>query len=170
MAETTFRLRVWTRYFESVAAVWAHKSAPERLAEDLRPWLRLRFAAEDERTLHAALLAGEPARAVGRLVPPGVAWPVDLVRAEPPLFFEDHSDNVLFSRFEHRHILEEAPDGCRYVDDVIFMPRGPSTKLSAIALKWVFIHRHRVAARRLRPDVRTVGTAVLRVLIEEDED
>lgn len=170
MAVTTFRLRVWTRYFESVDSVWAHKTTPSRLQEELRPWARLVLSEHDSQALQAALQAGQPATASARLVPPGVSWPIQLVSADAPRRYEDHSQNALFSRFEHRHELEETPDGCRYIDDVIFTPRGPSSKLSALSLKWLFTHRHRVAARHLRADRRTVGTAVLRVLIEADQD
>lgn len=168
MAATTFRLRVWTRYFESVDSVWAHKTTPARLQEELWPWTHLWLSAQDGQALQAALQTGEPVTADARLVPPGIAWPLRLVSADAPHRFEDHSDNALFSRFEHQHLLEETPDGCRYIDDVIFRPRGPSSKLSALSLKWLFTHRHRVAARHLRADRRTIGTAMLRVLLEED--
>ena len=168
MGETTFRLRVWTRYSEPVAAVWAHKTTPARLAAELRPWAALRLSQGDQQTLQAAVLEGHSAAVGAWLVPPGIRWPLQLVSSVPGECFEDHSENVLFSRFEHRHVFQPTDEGCRYIDDVIFTPRGPSAKLVALSTKWLFVHRHRVAARHLQPDRKTVGTAVLRVLIEEE--
>jgi ligand-binding SRPBCC domain-containing protein len=170
MAETTFKLRVWTRYFTSVEEVWAHKTTPAHLLAELPYWARPALSAKDIDTLREAILHNRPAEVSARVGLLKLSWPIRLVHSAPPLLFEDHSENRMFSRFEHRHQLEEAPDGCRYIDQVTFTPRGPSAKLSALSLKWVFERRHRVAARHLPADQRTIGTAVLRVLIEEDDD
>ena len=168
MAATAFRLRVWTRYFTTPAAVWAYKTDPERIQAELRPWLSLRLADPD--ALRAALTAGQTAlETTARLTPPGIAWPLQIQLVTPGACFEDRSENALFSRFEHRHTVEETPDGSRYIDDVVFQPRLPAAKLAAILTQRLFVHRHRVAAQHLPADARTVGTSILRVLIEEQE-
>jgi hypothetical protein len=48
--------------------------------------------------------------------------------------------------------------------------RSPLQKLSAIATQRVFQHRHAVAAKRLPTDPQATGVAVLRVLVEGEED
>ena len=136
MAETTFQLRVWTRYFTSMDDVWAYKTTPALLLAELPRWARPVLSGADRDTLQEAVLSGRPAEVRGRIGILPLAWPIRLVRSEPPLLFEDHSENRLFSRFEHRHQLQASPDGCRYIDQIIFTPRGPSAKLSALSLKW----------------------------------
>lgn len=74
-----------------------------------------------------------------------------------------------FSSFEHRHELEETPDGSRYVDHVVFRPSGPAQKMVAIATQRAFQQRHRAAAARLPADQRTIAVAVLRV-VERDHE
>ena len=168
MASTTFRLRVWTRYFSPVDAVWAVKTDPACLAAELRPWLMLSTADTDG--LVEAVRAGRPLQTTARLLPVAISWPINLVESVPGQRFTDTSVNALFSRFEHQHIFEPTPDGCRYIDDVVFTPTLPTSKLTAILTRRLFVHRHRVASERLSPDARTVGTSVLRVLLEEEDD
>lgn len=168
MGATTFRLRVWTRYFSSPEEVWAVKTDPACLAAEFRPWLS--FSVDDPDGLLAAVRSGGSAEAQARLLPLGIRWPISLTGSTPGEQFADTSTNALFSRFEHSHIFQPTPDGCRYIDDVVFTPALPANKLTAILTRRLFVHRHRIAAGRLPADQRTIGTSVLRVLLEEDED
>jgi ligand-binding SRPBCC domain-containing protein len=167
MGSTTFRLRVWTRYFSTVEEVWAVKTDPACVAAEFRPWLHFTSDSADE--LVAAVRGGGSTTASARLLPLGVRWPIHLTGSTPGEQFSDTSVNALFSRFEHTHVFEPTPDGCRYIDDVVFTPALPAAKLTAILTRRLFVHRHRVASQRLSPDDRTIGTSVLRVLLEEEE-
>lgn len=167
MPRTTFHLRVWTRYFASVEQVWAFKTDPRRLAEEFRPYLI--FLLRDTDALRRAW-HGEPGEVRARLLPLGVCWPLRVEEVDAPHRFRDTSQNRLYARFEHEHIFEPTPDGCRYIDVVTFTPTLPLQKLTAILTRRLFVHRHRVAARHLPADARTVGTSVLRVsLVDEPE-
>ncbi|MDG1484407.1 MAG: hypothetical protein P8R54_32755 [Myxococcota bacterium] len=168
MGATTFRLRVWTRYFSSPEQVWAVKTDPACLAAEFRPWLS--FSVDDPEGLFSTIRSGGSAETHARLLPLGIRWPISLTCSAPGAEYADTSENVLFSRFEHTHVFQPTPDGCRYVDDVIFTPALPANKLTAILTRRLFVHRHRIAAGRLMADERTIGTSVLRVLLEEDED
>ncbi|MEL6343935.1 MAG: hypothetical protein AAFV53_12450 [Myxococcota bacterium] len=168
MASTTFRLRVWTRFLAPRADVWVLKTDPRRLVEEFLPYA-LFLSIDGGATVRGAR-EGLTGKTTGILLPPGLPWPIDLIRSEPERVYVDHSKNLLYSRFEHQHLFEETPDGCRYIDDVIFQPALPFRKLSAVLTERMFIHRHQVAARHLPVDVRTVGTSVLRVLIEEERE
>jgi len=168
MSKTTFRLRTWTRFFAPVEAVWQLKTSPADNRAEFRPWFH--FHISNAAGLFAAIQAGQTPSAQAWMIPPGIAWPLTVVRNEPGVLFEDHSQNMLYSRFEHQHLFQQTPDGCRYIDDVIFTPRLPTAKLAAIVTQHLFIHRHRVAARSLDADTRTVGTSVLRVYIEGEAE
>lgn len=171
MAETTFHLRVWTRFFDPVERVWAVKTDPDVMRSEFPPFFA--FDVRDPDALRAAFEAGQPVEVAGRfgtrmLGPARLPWPVRLEAVEPLRRFRDTSDNAMFKRFEHEHVFQETVDGTRYIDAVTFTPRLPAAKATAILLQRVFIHRHRVAARHLQPDARTVGTSVLRVLGEDE--
>lgn len=168
MAATTFRLRVWTRYYSPVAEVWAVKTDPACIAAELRPYLQLSVGDAD--ALSDAVRAGQTLHTDARLLPLGVSWPIELVESTPGESFKSLSSNSLFSRFEYTHTFQPNDEGCRYIDDVVFTPALPTAKMIAILTRRLFVHRHRVAAQRLPADARTVGTSVLRVLLEEDED
>lgn len=168
MPPTAFHLRVWTRFYAPVERVWAMKTDPAALAEEFRPFAR--FAVDDPEDVARALRGEVPVEVQARIlpggVPPGIAWPLRIEAVEPGRRYRDTSENVLFSRYEHEHLFEETPDGCRYVDAVTFVPRNPAQKASAILTRRLFIHRHRVAARRLPTDPQATGVAMLRVLVE----
>ncbi|MFT5685522.1 MAG: ligand-binding SRPBCC domain-containing protein [Myxococcota bacterium] len=166
MGTTTFRLRVWTRYFSPPEKVWAVKTDPDCLAAELRPWLR--FSVSDADGLLAAVRSGDSAESEARLL--GIRWPIHLTGSTPGEQYADTSTNALFSRFEHTHVFEPTPDGCRYIDDVVFTPALPANKLTAILTRRLFVHRHRVVAQRLPADLKTIGTSILRVLLEEEAD
>ena len=162
---TTFRLRVWTRFFASVEEVWALKTDGDHLRSEF-PWFAP-FRVDDEERLRAAFEACEPCEVDGRFGPAGLSWPLRLEAVERCVRYRDTSENVLYSRFEHEHLFEAASDGCRYIDEVTFTPNGPAQKAVALSTLWVFRHRHRVTARKLPADTRTVGTGILRVLVED---
>jgi len=155
----TWRLRVWTRFLAPAQDVWAYKTSLVGLRTELSP---LRLVIADPQGMERALAQGRPGHFQARLVPPGVAWPIDLVEVEPGRLFADHSDNALFSRFEHRHLVEPTPDGARYVDDLLLSPRGPLRGAILSLTVRLFQHRHRRAARDLPHDPRVCGITVLR--------
>jgi ligand-binding SRPBCC domain-containing protein len=171
MAETTFHLRVWTRFFDPLERVWAVKTDPDVMRAEFPPGFS--FDVDDPAALKRAFDAAEAVTVSGRfgalLLGPGrLPWPVRLEAVEPLRRYRDTSENALFTRFEHEHLFQETVDGTRYIDAVTFTPRLPAAKATAILMQRVFAHRHRVAARHLQPDTRTVGTAVLRVLGDDE--
>ncbi|MDP2315055.1 MAG: hypothetical protein Q8P41_19300 [Pseudomonadota bacterium] len=166
---TTFHLRVWTRFLASPADVWALKTDPATMKAELRPWLT--FCVPDGAALTRALEGDAPADLansvrLGQVLP--LAWPTRVESAVPRQSYRGITKSALFNRFEHDHIFEPTPDGCRYVDSVTFSSTAPAQKLVAIALQRLFQHRHAVAAKRLPTDPQATAVAVLRVLVEED--
>ncbi len=165
---TTFQLRAWTRFRASPEQVWALKTDPQKLGEEFRPWLQ--FSADPE-ALSRALAGAVPASIEGRLrflgLPPGIAWPIEMREAEPPRRYTDASENSLYRRFEHTHLVESTTDGARYLDHVVFEPSF-FPKLVGILTERIFVHRHRVAARSLEADPQVTGVTVLRVLAEDE--
>lgn len=164
---TTFRLRVWTRFLAPVAEVWRIKTEGPSLRGEFPAWLP--FRVDDEAALERAFSACEPCEVRGSLGL-GIPWPLRLEAVEPGVRYRDSSQNALYRRFEHEHIFEPTRDGCRYIDDVIFEPALPAAKALALSTLWLFQGRHRRAARLLPVDPQSVGTGVLRVLVEELED
>jgi ligand-binding SRPBCC domain-containing protein len=167
---TTFHLRVWTRFLAPVADVWAQKTDPAAISAEFAPWASVRFA--DEAALKRALAGQVPAEIAGTIrlfgSPVGVSWPTTLSAIEPGRSFRDSSRNSLYSRWEHEHLFEATPDGCRYIDVVTFVPNGPFQKAAAIATRRLFVHRHTVAARQLPADKQATGVGVLRVMVEAE--
>ena len=154
---TRWRLRVWTRFFETPERVWAQKTDLDAIQAEFPAWMPFSI------TNGEGLLQGEPA--VARL---GLMkWPIRVTSHVPGERFVDESDNALFAEFVHEHRVERTSDGCRYIDDVQFVPRLAS-KATALALQRVFILRHTRAAKTLEVDARTVGTAVLRSEPQDD--
>lgn len=170
MSTTTFRLRVWTRFYAPPERVWELKTDPAALSGEFPLWMAVSFG--DGAAFRSALMKGAGAELSGRVGP--IPWPSKIEAVEAGHRFRESSTNAIFSRYEHEHLVEETPDGARYIDDIVFTPRTGLNKLTAIALQRTFQHRHRMSAIRLPADTRTVGTAVLRVLVEEltptDED
>lgn len=163
---TTFHLRVWTRFLAPVKEVWAIKTDMKALSEEFEPWCTFRAAGEVPADPFVG--PGQFQARFGVLGLPILPWPIDLKEVVPQERFVDHSQNALYSRFEHQHLFEETPDGCRYIDAVTFVPTLPAQKLSAILTQRVFRHRHQVAARRLPTDPQVTGISVLRVLVEAE--
>lgn len=166
---TTFQLRVWTRFFASPDEVWALKTDPAALADEFRPYFRFSADAEAMRRAFAgALPADIQAKLRPMGLPIGLSWPVHLSEATRPETYTDSSENKLYSRFSHQHRIELTPDGCRYIDHVVFRPRLLS-KPVALLTERLFKHRHRVSGARLDSDPQATGVSVLRVLVEEEE-
>ena len=157
MGATTFRLRVWTRYFSPIDEVWAVKTDPACMTAELRPYFQL--SVDDADALREAVRGGRSLRTDARLLPFGLGWPIELVESVPGESFKDTSSNAIFSRYEHSHIFQSTVDGCRYIDDVVFTPSLPASKMTAIITRRLFVHRHRVASERLSADARTVAAA-----------
>jgi ligand-binding SRPBCC domain-containing protein len=158
---TTFHLRVWTRFFETQERVWDVKTDPAQLAKEF-PWgLGISLAKPD--LLARAFSDARPCELPATLGFMRLAWPLRMEAIEPHRRFRDSSENALFSRYEHEHLFESTPDGTRYIDKLIFQPAVPAAKLLAIATRRLFVHRHQVAARHLRADARTIGVSILRV-------
>ncbi len=167
---TTFHLRVWTRFLAPVEAVWALKTDPSAIAAEFRPTMRFCMA---EGGLARALAGPLPADIDARLrvgpFPPGFAWPLRIEAVETHARIRDTSTNALYSRFEHEHLFETTPDGCRFIDALTFVSRAPTQKLFAILTKRMFEQRHRVAALRLPTDPQATAVSVLRVLVEDED-
>lgn len=166
---TTFQLRVWTRFLAPVADVWALKTDPAAIQAEFRPWMA--FCLPEGDALARALAGNVPtdlacSLRLGRVLP--VAWPARVESAVKHQSYRDTSTNKLFSRFEHDHLFEVTPDGCRYVDAVTFTSTAPAQKVFAIATQRLFQHRHTVAAKRLPTDPQATAISVLRVLVEEE--
>lgn len=164
---TTFHLRVWTRFLAPIDEVWKLETDPAEISAGFRPLATFRFS--DEAALARALAGEVPVTVDARFGfgPVGVvAWPSTLDVVEPGKRFRDTSENALFSRWEHEHLFEETPDGCRYVDAVTFTPKLPAQKIMAIATQRMFQRRHRAAAKRLPTDPQATAVGVLRVLVE----
>ena len=168
---TTFHLRIWTRFLAPVEDVWRIKTDPARIDAEFRPYAG--FAMAEDAALARLLASGTPGELkgtfkLGRALP--IAWPVRVEAVVPNVSFRDTSTNRLFTRFEHDHLFEPTPDGCRYVDAVTFTSTVPLQKVAAITLQRVFQHRHRVAAALLPTDPEATGVAVLRVLVEDEDE
>lgn len=166
---TTFHLRVWSRFLAPVEDVWALKTDPAALQAEFRPWAT--FAIPDGAALTRALGGDVPTTLdcslrLGGVLP--VAWPARVESAVAHRSYRDTSTNALYARWEHDHLFEVTPDGCRYVDAVTFTSRAPLQKVFAIATQRLFQHRHAVAAKRLPTDPQATAVAVLRVLVEEE--
>ena len=168
---TTFHLRVWTRFLASAEDVWALKTDPSAIGAEFGPLASFRFT--DPAAVSRALAGEAPVDVPARFGPVGmplIAWPARIEAVEPGKSFRDTSTNALFSRWEHDHLVEATPDGCRYIDAITFVSTTPTQKLTAIVTQRLFQHRHAVAARRLPTDPQATGVAVLRVLVEQDWD
>lgn len=167
---TTFQLRVWTRFLAPVESVWALKIQPATIQAEFRPLLSLGLPHGDAlgRALAAGAAPADLACSVrfGRVLP--VAWPCRIESVVKLQSYRATSTNALFSRFEHDHLFEATPDGCRYIDAVTFTSTVPAQKVFAIATQRLFQHRHTVTARRLPTDPQATAVSVLRVLVEEE--
>lgn len=172
MALTSFRLRVWTRFLAPLDEVWRVKTDPDAISAELQPhFFRI---ADDSRPLLSAVEPPELPVQLGTsfrlygLVP--LAWPTRIEEYEPRRRFTDTCTNALYRHFRHTHLFEETPDGCRYIDDVVFTPALPTQKLAAILTRRTFETRHVNAARLLPSDPQATGVAVLRVEKREGEE
>ncbi|MCB9779415.1 MAG: hypothetical protein H6742_12685 [Alphaproteobacteria bacterium] len=162
-----WRLRVWTRFHETPDRVWAMKVDPERIRDEFRPWLR--FSLPDD-VLDRGLRGELPVSFDARLTPPGLAWPGRLVAIQDGVSFVDESENRLMAAWRHEHTVEPTGDGCRYIDDVQFSPRGPLPALHvAHATALLFRHRHLRFARGLDHDARATAVIVLREVLDEEQ-
>lgn len=166
---TTFQLRVWTRFLAPLEDVWALKTDPATIQAEFRPWMS--FCLPQGDAFARALGGGVPADLacslrLGRVLP--IAWPARVESVVKQQSFRDTSTNALYSRFEHDHLFEVTPDGCRYIDSVTFTSTSPAQKWFAIATQRAFQHRHTVAAKRLPTDPQATAVAVLRILVEEE--
>lgn len=168
---TTFHLRVWTRFLAPVEDVWALKTDPDAIMAEFRPLHS--FVLKDADAVRRALGGAVPTEIaaslrLGRLIP--IAWPSRVEAAVKGESFRDTSTNALFSRWEHDHVFEVTPDGCRYLDAITFTSTLPAQKATAIVVKRLFEHRHAVAAKRLPTDPEATAVSVLRVLVEAEDE
>ncbi len=163
-----FHLRCWTRFLAPLDQVWQHKTTPETLLDEFRPWLTLE--AEDPDAARR-LLSGEalPGSVQTRLkllgVLPSGHWPLRLEELEHHQRYLDTSENALYAEWHHEHLFEPTSDGVRYIDALTFTPRDglPARGVARLTAR-LFVHRHRRAARRLPSDARATAVAMLREL------
>ncbi len=164
-AQPLWRLRVWTRFFAPPDQVWALKTDPQRLREELSP---LRLVVQDSQGLHEALASGREGSFQARLWPLGLSWPFQVSEIEPGRSFLDCSSNALFHRFEHRHLVEATEEGSRYIDDLLLGPTSPAAATKVDMLRRLFQRRHLRAARHLPHDDRATAVVVLREVLEHE--
>lgn len=160
-----WRLRVWTRFHAPPAEVWRLKTDPAALRRELRP-LALRVA--DPEGLHRALDQGQVGAFAASVAPLGLSWPLEVLEVQPGRFFVERSQNALFHLFEHRHQVEAAADGSRYLDDLLLSPKGPWPLVSVDLVRRFFVRRHRLAARQLPHDPAATAVVVLRQVLEHE--
>lgn len=166
MPITRFHLRVWTRFFASPEEVWRVKTDPATVEAEFLPHrFRLGAPADLSGALEPPVHLDASIAFFG--LPPALRWPSEIVEWVPGERFRDRSENLLFREFDHLHLLEPTPDGCRYVDAVTFTPALPAQKLTAILTRRLFLARHRAAATRLPADPQATAVGVLRVLLED---
>ncbi|RME20850.1 MAG: hypothetical protein D6798_19520 [Deltaproteobacteria bacterium] len=165
-----WRLRVWTRFLAPCEDVWRAKTDAGIAHDEFRPWLD--FRPDDPDGMQRAVVEGRPGRFPARLWPLGIEWVTEIVESVPGVEFVDRSRNRLFSEYEHHHVFEPTTDGCRYIDDVRFVPApGLPSRLVARLTERLFVHRHRRAARHLPHDPQATGVSVLRrVLPDSPQD
>ncbi len=162
-----WRLTVWSRHRASLEEVWARKTEPLDLREELLPWLRI--TVEDVDGLRRALRETGTGTFAGRVTGPlgilGFDWPFEIRGTRPRRWYRDASRNLLLAAFEHEHRLEVTGDGLvRYVDEVTFSPAFGPGRLTGEVLRALFVHRHHRAARVLPVDGAALGRSWLRRL------
>ncbi len=155
MAET-YHLRCWTRIYAPLDQVWALRTAPDGVRQELPSWLQLDGETQPGQggELSLSLPLG-----LGR-----VDWHEQFDAWEPPARWLKHvEDNDVFARWEHEQLFEETSDGCRTVDVVTFQPKGPARAVARAVLE-IFLARHRKLAERVPTDKRATAIAVMRTL------
>ena len=168
-----FHLRCWTRFLAPLEQVWQHKTTPETLLDEFRPWLSLEAEDPDaaQRLLRGENLPGVVQTRLKLLgVLPTGQWPLRLEALELHRRYLDTSENTLYATWHHEHLFEPTADGVRYIDALTFTPReGLPPKWIARLTTRLFVHRHRRAARRLPSDSRATAVAMLRELPEASD-
>ena len=162
-----FHLRCATLFRASPEEVWALKTNWEKMQDEFRPLFQ-GTSSEGEQALAALKQGNLPVNytlsvRLGGLLPIG-HWDVEVSEYEEGRFFVDSSENRVFSAWRHEHRIEPSSLGTRYVDLVDFQPRGRAVHWTAIALRELFLHRHRRAAQHLPTEVRATAIATLRKL------
>lgn len=160
----TWRLRVWTRFLCEPQAVWVHKTDPQVLAREFRPYVYMTMSEADQEVLRRTLATDSGHASVrARLSPLGIDWPMDITLIEPGLHYRDVSTNALFKSWTHDHSILSASDGCLYVDELVFVSALPFCKATALTMERLMKHRHRVAAQHLPAEPGGIGVSVLRL-------
>ncbi len=161
-----YHLRCWTIFQATPEQVWAQKTDPAALLDEMGDWLSLDA---DQLAAIARLLRGEgvpgtvqaQATILGLLR--GATWPLRVEQVEHERFFVDTSTNALYASWHHLHRLEPGKDAVRYLDAVTFTPQGglPDHWVAEFTRR-LFVRRHRRAARHLPTKKRSTAVAMLR--------
>ena len=165
-----FRLLAWTRFDEAPDRVWAARSDPERLDREFPPGFRLRLPRAEAETLGRILREGGSGAFEGRFGAARLRWPMRVEVVRPGRHFRDTSENALFRRWVHDHIVEETTDGARYLDRVTFEPATAWPRALALATERLFIVRHRRGVEGLRHDPQAWAVTALRELFDDEID
>ncbi len=160
-----YRLRVSTRYLAPPAEVWAQKFDPVAIMAEFPFWAPFRIGRPEEVT--AALADGATRLRVPARFGP-LPWEAVVRVLEPGLSFEEHGTSSLFALYHHTHHLQPISDGTHYLDDLWFTPAAGGERFAALVRR-LFVARHRRAARVLPAEHYTVGHAVLRHVLEDEE-
>jgi ligand-binding SRPBCC domain-containing protein len=143
--------------------VWALKTDPDALVAEFRPFGYFSLS-DTERSMMRAAFSEASSCALRLRIPPfGFEWPMNIDVVENKRVYRDRSSNRLYEEWSHYHRIEPSSDGALYVDEVVFVSALPMHKWVAKLTKHLFVHRHKMAARRLPTEFGTVGVAMLRL-------
>jgi len=163
---TRYHLRCSTLFHASAEEVWALKTDPEKIQDEFQPLFHADTTSAQEAL--AALKRGElpvsyTIQMKGAGILPLGKWPVEVVEYENQSHYVDRSENNVFGYWRHEHRLQSSSIGTQYTDLVDFEPRSKA-RWTALALRELFLYRHRRAARHLPTQPRATAIATLREL------
>lgn len=132
--------------------VWAVVSTMEGVNAELRPFVRMTFPAGSEQLSEAAIVPGQMLFRSWLLA--GSVIPIDrhdltLERVTDGEGFDEESTSMLQRRWRHERRLSDTPEGgCVVRDHLVIVPRlRVARPVVALAVRFLFDHRHRVLRR-----------------------
>ncbi len=137
----------------SRSEVWAIVSTMAGVNAELRPFVRMTYPAHAEQLSSAAIVPGEVL--FRSLLLAGSLVPIDrhalvLERVVDGEGFDEESTSLLQRRWRHERWLTDTPDGgCIVRDHLVITPRlALARPVVALAVRFLFDHRHRVIRQR----------------------
>lgn len=138
----------------SRSEVWAVVSTMAGVNAELRPFMRMTYPAQAEQLSSAAIVPGEVLfrswLLAGSLVPID-RHALELERVIEGEGFDEESTSLLQRRWRHERWLTDTPaGGCVVRDRLVITPRlALARPVVALAVRFLFDHRHRVLRQRL---------------------